>query len=76
MRAPSVRRWLSARLLVRCSVKGGIVPTTRTPLAIGIIPSRRDSGYVAGKGVVGVVCGSWLAYTSRYRRIGVAMWGE
>ena len=30
-----------------CSVKGGIVPTTRTPLAIGIIPSRRDGGYVA-----------------------------
>lgn len=76
MRAPSVRRWLSARLLVRCIVKGGIVPTTRTSLAIGIIPSPRDGGYMAAKGVVGVVCGSRLAHTSRYRGIGVAMCGE
>lgn len=30
-----------------CSIKGGLIPTTRTPLAIGIIPSRRDGGYVA-----------------------------
>ncbi|OWZ37317.1 hypothetical protein C356_04600 [Cryptococcus neoformans c45] len=25
---------------IRCSVKGGLVATTRTPMAIGIIPSR------------------------------------